>query len=35
MRSKAMSDNVDHLWQIKETEYDNIHQLISEIQVSQ
>ena len=34
MRSKAMSDNVDHLWQIKQTEYANIQQLICETKMS-
>lgn len=30
-RMKGMSDNVDHLWQVKEAEYYNVNELLKHL----
>lgn len=32
-RTKSLSDGVDHLWQIKETEYFNLNEIIKQVKI--
>jgi hypothetical protein len=33
-RMKGISDGIDHLWQIKEAEYSNVNQLLTQVRLN-